>query len=65
MSSPDWKMAVAKDGQTEVRVRIADDGTTSIRLSSGPVSIVAALSAGDTAFLLAKSADLNAGDAHP
>lgn len=52
MSSPDWKMAVALDGQTEVRIRKSDDGTVSIRLSSGSVSIVAAIAATDVEFLL-------------
>ena len=54
MPSPDWRMVVAADSATEVRARRKDDGSISLRLSSGPISIVASISDEQLAFLIAR-----------
>ena len=43
MIAPETRMAIAKDGETQVRFQTFDDGTVSIRLTSGAMSCVAAL----------------------
>lgn len=52
MSSPEWRRVTAADGSTNVRILRHSAGGVSIKLSSGPVSMVAAVSADDLAFLL-------------
>lgn len=49
----EWRRVTAADGSTEVRVLQHLTGGISIKLSAGPISMVAAISAGDLAFLLA------------
>lgn len=55
---PNWRMAVADDGKTQIRTRRADDGTISIKLTDGAVSIVAALSPAAVAHLFAEQAEV-------
>lgn len=56
MSSPDWRRVTAADDSTVVRILRHESGGVSIKLSAGPISMVAAISAGDLAFLLATPA---------
>ena len=51
MASPNWRTAVAKDGDTACSTLQHEDGSISIRLSAGAVSIVASISPAKLAFL--------------
>jgi len=53
MSSPEWRRVTAADDSTEVRILRHESGGVSIKLSAGPICMVAAISASDLAFLLA------------
>jgi 1-acyl-sn-glycerol-3-phosphate acyltransferase len=53
VGAPEWRRVTAADESTEVRVLRHASGGISIKLSAGPISMVAAISADDLAFLLA------------
>lgn len=55
VDAPEWRRVTAADDSTEVRVLRHLAGGISIKLSAGPISMVAAISADDLAFLLAAS----------
>lgn len=51
MPSPEWKSVTAADGETQVRARVNESGSITIMLNVGAVSIRAAVTADDVAFL--------------
>jgi hypothetical protein len=55
MCPPEWKLVVARDESTEVRARLSDDGTVSIKLTAGPISVVAAVTDVDVLHLFGRT----------
>lgn len=60
MPSPDWRRVVAMDDSTEVRMLRHVNGSVSIKLSAGPLSIVAVVDEAGLGFLLRHEEAANA-----
>lgn len=51
MPPPNWRTAVAMDGETRISTLQHDDGSVSIRLVAGAISIVVAVTSEQWEFL--------------